>query len=254
MHDRSAHAGAAVAAHQFVDRWSGVPADAAPPQPAACASATLMAMQEMERKRIAGDLHDSIGQAIGALRFGIGAALDGLRRGNVQLAGDMLEKLAIQAQQAIVEVQRIAMDLRPAMLDDIGLVGTLSWFCREFRALHASLALTTDIELDERDIAPALRTNIFRLVQEALNNIVKHAGASEIHLRLLRTGRELHLIVADNGSGFALEQSRRGTSTAAGLGLKNMRERAESSGGRFSLVSVPGMGTRISVVWPLRSE
>lgn len=213
-----------------------------------------MAMQEMERKRIAGDLHDSIGQSLGALRFGIAAARACVRDGQVQAAGDILEKLAQQAQETIVEVQRIAMDLRPPMLDDIGLGGTLSWFCQEFRSIHADPALTTDIRLDERDVSPALRTNIFRLVQEALSNVVKHADASEVHLRLRRVDGELHLIVADNGTGFVPAQSHRGSPSGAGMGLKGMRERAELSGGRFRLVSVPNLGTRLLVAWPLQRQ
>jgi signal transduction histidine kinase len=229
--------------------WSGQPSAGEAPS----LSAMLMTMQETERKRIAGDLHDSIGQSLSALRFGIGAALDGLRKGNIQVAGNILEKLAAQAEATIVEVQRIAMDLRPAMLDDIGLVSTLAWFCREFQTIHPDLALNTDIEVDERDIAPTLRTNIFRLIQEALSNIVKHAGASEILLRLRRTECELHLVVADNGTGSAPERSVRGSAAGTGAGLKGMRERAEISGGRFSLVSVPARGTTICVAWSLHS-
>lgn len=207
--------------------------------------------REMERKRIAADLHDSIGQSLSALRFGIAAALACVHEGKSEVAGNILETLSKQVQETIIEVQRIAMDLRPAMLDDIGLVGTLSWFCREFRSIHTDLALTTDIRIAERDVAPELRAIIFRLLQEALSNVVKHAGATEVHLRLRRAKREVQLIISDNGIGFVPEQRHRGTATAAGMGLKGMRDRAELSGGRFRLVSVPNLGTRIHVAWPL---
>jgi signal transduction histidine kinase len=217
-------------------------------------SAALMTMQEMERKRIATELHDSIGQSLSALGFGVGVALDAARGGDTRLACDMLEKLAPQVKETIAEVRRIAMDLCPATLDDLGIVGTLSWFFREFRAIHPGLSLLTEVDLDERDVATALRTAVFRVVQEAMNNVVKHARATEIHIRLWRGESDILLEVADNGRGFdALEKSRPEMS-APSMGLKGMRDRVEFSGGRFRLESEPGKGTKISASWPLRGD
>jgi signal transduction histidine kinase len=217
-------------------------------------SAALMTMQEMERKRIATELHDSIGQSLSALGFGVGVALDAARGGDTRLACDMLEKLAPQVKETIAEVRRIAMDLCPATLDDLGIVGTLSWFFREFRAIHPGLSLLTEVDLDERDVATALRTTVFRVVQEALNNVVKHARATEIHIRLWRGESDIHLEVADNGRGFnAVEMSRPGMSSPS-MGLKGMRDRVEFSAGRFRLESEPGQGTKVSASWPLRRE
>jgi signal transduction histidine kinase len=217
-------------------------------------SAALMTMQEMERKRIATELHDSIGQSLSALGFGVGVALDAARGGDTRLACDMLEKLAPQVKETIAEVRRIAMDLCPATLDDLGIVGTLSWFFREFRAIHPGLSLLTEVDLDERDVATALRTTVFRVVQEALNNVVKHARATEIHIRLWRGDSDMHLEVADNGRGFNAGDVGRLGAASSSMGLKGMRDRVEFSAGRFRLESEPGQGTKISASWPLRSD
>ncbi len=214
-------------------------------------SAALMSVQERERKRISIDLHDSIGQSLGALSCGIGAALDGVRKGDAETASVMLENLAEQVKTTIGEVRRIAMNMRPAMLDDIGLIATLSWFFREFRSLHPELALTYEIDIEESDIQPAWRSNVFRVVQEAMNNIVKHAGANAIHIHMQRVAREVHLEITDNGAGFAIEDVSRRAVTDSGMGLKGMRDRMESCGCRFCIVSVPGKGTRIFAALPI---
>jgi signal transduction histidine kinase len=215
-------------------------------------AAALMTMQETERKRIATDLHDSIGQSLSALRFGISVALDGVRSGHVDMASEMLGKLSEQVRLAIGEVRRIAMDLRPATLDDLGIVGTLSWFFREFRTIHPNLTLLTNVTLDEIDVAPALRTTIFRVVQEAVNNVVKHAKAKELRVDLGREGAEISLIVEDDGHGFDVADPHSNT-TGSGMGLNGMRDRVEYSGGTFQCDSEPNRGTTIVAKWPLRS-
>ena len=214
-------------------------------------STALLRMQETERKRIATDLHDSIGQSLSALSCVINKGLVGISQGRTQVAGEMLGWAAVQVKAAILEIQRIAMDLRPAILDDIGLIATLTWFFREYRTLHPDLALLSEIGLEEAEVARSLRSHIFRIVQEALNNVIKHAHASEVLVRLWRTKRELHLEVADNGSGFEFRHDELALTDRYALGLSGMRERAEITGGCFRIVSVPGKGTRICVVWPL---
>jgi two-component system NarL family sensor kinase len=163
----------------------------------------------------------------------------------------MLEKLAFQCKEAILEVQRIAMDLRPAMLDDLGLSATLAWFFREFQYLHPNLKLDIDVDIEECAVGPALRTNIFRIIQEALSNIDKHAYASDARISLCRLDREIHLEVIDNGIGFDRAKKIQSSRPSSGMGLKSMRERAEYSGGRFCLISLPDKGSRIFITWPL---
>ena len=214
-------------------------------------SRILMSMQERERTRIASDLHDSIGQSLSALSCGIDAALESARMRHWKLTRSKLEKLAGQVKATLIEVQRIAMNLRPAMLDDIGLVATLAWFVREFGLTQSRPELNADIDIDECDVLPAWRTPIFRVVQEAANNVAKHSGASEMRLRLHRVDSELHLEVSDNGIGFTATKGGRAALAGAGMGLRGMRERAEFSGGRFRLLSTRGKGTTVLVVWPM---
>ena len=210
-------------------------------------SAALMSSQEMERQRIACELHDSIGQALGSVGFGIGGALDLLRGGDTDAAIEMLTRLAAQTRCAIGEVRRIAMDLRPATLDHLGLLGTLSWFFREFRAVHPAIAVATDIDIDASDVPGVLTTVIYRIIQEAFTNVVRHAAASEIRVALARRAGQILLTVEDNGRGIDDGRS----AGQDGLGLRSMRSRVDFSGGSFMLTSNRGGGTRIAAEWPV---
>jgi signal transduction histidine kinase len=205
-------------------------------------SAALLSAQEMERKRIASELHDSIGQALNTLAFGVAVALGMVRSDDPHSAEEMLLRLSAQAKQAVGEVRRIAMDLRPATLDDLGIVGTLSWFFREFRSVHPDLEVNVDIDVSEADVSPSLVTAIYRVVQEACSNVVRHAGASEVRVALNRFRDSLELRIEDNGRGIEGRERQ-------GMGLRNMRDRVQFSGGSFRLESEVGKGTSIVAAW-----
>jgi signal transduction histidine kinase len=205
-------------------------------------SAALLSSQEMERKRIACELHDSIGQALNSIAFSSDIALDMVRSEDLRNAEEMLLRLSAQAKQAVGEVRRIAMDLRPATLDDLGIVGTLSWFFREFRSIHPELEVIVDIDVSETDVSTNLVTAIYRVVQEACSNVVRHAGASVLRVALHRVRDSLHLRIEDNGRG--IEGSER-----QGMGLRSMRDRVQFSGGSFRLESGVGKGTSIAAAW-----
>jgi signal transduction histidine kinase len=205
-------------------------------------SAALLSSQEMERKRIACELHDSIGQALNSLAFGSGVALAMVRSADLHNAEEMLLRLSAQAKQAVGEVRRIAMDLRPATLDDLGIVGTLSWFLREFRSIHPDLKVIVDIDVSESEVSTSLVTAIYRVVQEACSNVVRHAGASEIRVALNRLRDSLQLRIEDNGRGMAGCERQ-------GMGLRSMRDRVQFSGGSFRLESGVGKGTSIVAAW-----
>jgi PAS domain S-box-containing protein len=209
-------------------------------------SAQLVAAQELERQRIARELHDSVGQALGGMKFGLesceaqlGAGKD-VTRTLRQLAGSM--------QGVIDEVRRISMNLRPSTLDDLGILPTLGWFMREFSAIYGQIELNTLVDVEEEEIAAPLKTAIYRIVQEAFNNVVTHSGARRVSLVLRRRERKLELQVQDDGAGFDATPRGKGRS---GLGLATMRERAEVTGGRFSLRSAAGTGSTVAVSWPL---
>ena len=215
-------------------------------------SAALTEAQERERRRIAGELHDSIGQSLGAVATAVGVVSDMVRRQDCAGAEQMLAGIGGQVRQTIEEVRRIAMDLRPASLDDLGLIGTLSWFFREFAQIWPSLAVQPHIAVEELDIPAALRAPLFRVIQESLHNTVKHAGADAIRIELCRDQPDLVLRVSDNGRGFAVDGNI--DSRPGGLGLTVMRNRVEMTGGCFHLSSEPGRGTTVTACWPLFAE
>lgn len=210
-------------------------------------SAQLMSAQEAERQRIAKELHDGIGQALGVIKLGIEQARGGLQLQDEAALRDSLGGLVRKVQEAMAEVRRIAMDLRPSSLDDLGLIATLSWFFRELQAVHPDLRLLKDVRVGEADIPPALKTTIFRIVQEAVSNVFKHAASAELRFSIGLDAGGLRVAVEDRGRGFQA-----GLPPASpGLGLASMRERAELSGGTLTIRSAPGAGTRVEASWPL---
>jgi len=210
-------------------------------------SEKLLLAQEAERKRIALELHDGIGQSLSAIKFGVESALQACGEKTPQQNGKYLQSVVDKLRDAINEVRSISMGLRPSMLDDLGLVATLGWFCREFESLYPTIRIEKRVELEEFEIPDVLKIVVFRIVQEALNNIGKHAGASAVSIALARTGGTLKLRIEDDGRGISSEAFR----VAKGLGLSSMKERAKLSFGHLTVDSGHDTGTVVQVVWPL---
>ncbi|MGZ6220967.1 MAG: PAS domain-containing sensor histidine kinase, partial [Syntrophales bacterium] len=208
-------------------------------------SSQLLLVQENERKRIAIELHDSIGQMLTAIKFKIESILQEKNKKK------SLETLIPLVRESIEEVRRIQMDLRPSTLDDLGVLATLEWFCREYQKIYFHIRIKKEIGLTESEISIPLKTVIYRLTQEALNNIAKHSKADLIHLSLQTMEDRVELTIKDNGIGFRLEEILSSEKPKKGLGLNSMRERAELSGGTFAIETTPGAGTLIRANWPL---
>lgn len=213
-------------------------------------SAQSMAAQELERQRIARELHDGVGQALSGVKFTLEGCGALLAEGAAYEVAHTLGGLSARIQAVIDEVRRVSMDLRPSTLDDLGILPTLGWFTREFRAIYGQIKVDTLVEAREEEIAAPMKTAIYRIVQEAFNNVVAHSGARHVALALRRRGGELELQVQDDGVGFDSSAPRAGR-RRGGLGLQSMRERAEVTGGRFALRSEKGRGTAITVAWPI---
>jgi PAS domain S-box-containing protein len=213
-------------------------------------SAQLIAAQEAERKRIARELHDSIGQTLSALKFQLENASAQLDRGTTGAAAELIGQLVPKVQSAVEEVRRISMDLRPSMLDDLGVLPTIAWFCREFQGVFGNLKVETALGVREEEVPQNLKTVIYRIMQEALCNSARHARASGVRIALERRGAALELSVRDNGVGFEPENCVPHAGDRCGMGLSTMRERAETSGGSFRLESRVGAGTLVRVAWP----
>lgn len=212
-------------------------------------SSQLLDVQERERKRISRELHDSTGQSLAALKFGVEGALEKVRHGTSQEGEESLETLIPIVQQTIEEVRRIHTELRPSLLDDLGLIATISWFCREFEKLYLGIRIEKEIDVEEKDIPESLKIVIFRILQEAMNNIGKHSKANLVHIALKRTDGRIDMVVEDDGQGFDVEEAKSGKVASRGLGLTSMRERAELSGGVFSIESNKGAGSKVRASW-----
>jgi signal transduction histidine kinase len=205
-------------------------------------------MREDERRRIARELHDELGQLLTGIKLDFSASVRRMRE--LTLPGDVTDKLQSAIGQidiAIAMVRRIASDLRPAALDHRDLGGAI-----EDEARRVSARSGLQIRVSNRvtiDLEPDLATAAFRIFQEALTNAVRHARATRVYARITTTAERLLMLVRDDGIGMA--GSSPGTETS--LGLLGMRERARSVGGKLRLRSRPGRGTLVSFRLPLHS-
>ena len=212
-------------------------------------STQLLSAEEKERKRIAGDIHDSIGQALSAIKFSVENSLSSLTEESNQAARDALNSIVPLTQQTIEEVRRIVMDLRPSILDDLGLHATISWFCREFESIYTDISIEQALNFEESDISAPLKTVIYRILQEAFNNAAKYSRTESILLHIEETTDNLELLIEDKGIGFDVNEVELRSINQRGVGLASMRERALLSGGTFDIKSSPREGTRVYASW-----
>jgi PAS domain S-box-containing protein len=209
-------------------------------------SSQLLTIQETERKRVARELHDGINQTLSAIKFSLETKLEGMD-GDKAPDGISLERIVSLVQGGIEEARRIQMDLRPPMLDDLGIVATLRWFTREFHTVYKHIHVEMEADLNESDVSDTIKVALFRIVQEAMYNVSRHSRADSVRLSLKRVDDKIELMIEDNGIGFDMENSRKG------VGITSMRERAELSLGTFLICSAPNQGTSIMARWVVRS-
>jgi len=205
----------------------------------------LMKVEEKERKRIARELHDSIGQYLTAIKFNAENILTRLIQNDQETVIETLQAGIPLIQRTIEEVRRIMMDLRPTILDDLGIIATISWFCREFQAVYRTITVEQQILLDECHVPEPLKIILYRIMQEAMNNAAKYSRAIRIRVRLEQAKGDIKFTIIDNGIGFNAGRKHKG------LGLISMRERIEGSGGRMVFRTKAGQGTMIQASWPV---
>ncbi|MFO1499267.1 MAG: histidine kinase [Verrucomicrobiota bacterium] len=214
-------------------------------------SQRLIESQEAERQRIAADLHDSLGQKLLVIKndaqFGL------LTRHTADALSEQLRRVSDTASECLEEIRHIALNLRPYQLDQMGLT-------RAIRSLVGQMERAglkwERVEMDDVDglIRPALEINLYRVVQEACSNILRHAAASGATLRMERCGPELHLAIGDNGRGFDPRAAETPGAPPGGFGLTGMRERVAILGGQLEVRSVPGQGTTLFIQLPIQSD
>lgn len=213
-------------------------------------SRRLLEIQELERSRIARELHDQIGQALTAVKLNLEAALHA--PATPLSHGDMSESLAA-IDHAIEQVRTLSFELRPALLDDLGLAVAVGSYAKR-QVAKAGLELRLDIDRIDTPIRKEVETACFRILQEALTNVVRHAQATRVHVALHEASGILVLTISDNGIGFAAETAGPGRSPHGRLGLLGMRERAQNVGGTFQVVTTPEKGTTVRARLPLRAS
>ena len=206
--------------------------------------------QEDERRRIARELHDETGQSLNAMVFGLKAAETALAANPAQ-AREVVARLKSAAGDTVRELQAIIYDLRPSLLDDLGLTPAMRWYA-ETHLESMGVRIVWNTNGLERRLPPEVETALFRIAQETITNIAKYASASEVHIGLAFDGNHAVLEIADNGIGFNIEELlAHPPENGRGLGLLGMRERAELLHGKFEVASASGAGTRIRVQLPI---
>ncbi|MFJ7587548.1 sensor histidine kinase [Streptomyces sp. NPDC097617] len=207
----------------------------------ATSSARVLLAQEAERRRMAQELHDEVGQSMTAVLLVLGraaSAADEPLREELQQAREV-------TRDSLDEVRRLVRRLRPGVLDDLGLLSALSSLTQDF-ATHSGLSIVRRFDKDLPDLEREIELVLYRVAQESLTNVVRHADARRIEVSLLRDGETVVLEVADDGRGIAAVHE--------GAGIRGMRERALLAGAALHVTSTPGAGTRIRLATPLARE
>lgn len=204
--------------------------------------------QEEERRRIARDLHDEIGQKLTLVKMN----LQGLQRdGSRDATGGQVDESLKLTDQALQKVRDVSLDLRPSMLDDLGLVSALRWYA-DRHAQRSGVALSFNAgDVEQRRIPRDVATSCFRIAQEVLTNVARHAGAHNVWIDLAAPGPELRCTIRDDGTGFDVAHARQCALRGKSLGVLSMQERAELVGGGVDIVSAPGDGTEVRTRFPL---
>jgi two-component system NarL family sensor kinase len=209
----------------------------------------LMMGQQKERQRLAAELHDGLGQALTLVKLMTEDALMRIRRGQVDDAVQLLDATVFRVRETIGDVRQICGELRPLMLDKLGLPAALGSLCRRVEHGTEAIAVSFDCDVADRDVPEHLKADMFRVAQEALNNAVKHAEATEISLSLRSDAGGLLLTIQDNGIGYENHPFATENAYTTGLGLIGMQHRVEMHGGAFSIESSAATGTRICATW-----
>jgi len=212
-------------------------------------SRKILDAQENERKLVAQEIHDSISGSLAAVKMFLEEKLHKME-GDSQGDTKYLEKIISMIGDTIQETRRISARLRPSMLDDVGLFPTIEWFCQEFEKYYPKIQVVRRLEIEEDDIAEQQKVVIYRVLQEAMNNVAKHSEADRVHIYLVKSGNRLKLSVADSGCGFDFESIRADHDPLSGYGLSNMQDRAEICDGKLEIRSKPEAGTTIELMLP----
>lgn len=204
--------------------------------------------QEQERARVARELHDGLGQQLTTLLVGLRGIQEA---GTVEKAGARAREMREVAAQAHGEVRRLARGLRPLALEELGFASAVERLCADFQRTHGiEVALHCDAA-SVRRLAHDAEAALYRIAQEALSNVARHAGASRIDVTVTQDGTSTRLVLRDDGRGLPNEGMDGVLDRASGFGLGSIRERARMLGGEAAVYSSPGHGTTVDVLVPM---
>ncbi|MFO0875876.1 MAG: PAS domain S-box protein [Gemmataceae bacterium] len=209
----------------------------------------ILSAQEEERRRLSRELHDGIGQSLLSLRVGLQSLHKQICEGQLR---DRVHQLSEATATTIEEVRNMSQGLRPSVLDDLGLAASLERLTDSFTRQYGITIDLLTMDLVTTRYSQEIETALYRIIQEALTNVVRHARANLVSVILEHPGAELGIIIEDDGVGFDLEAMRHGQDPNKHLGLSGMRERADLLGGTMTIESSPGQGTTIRVRLPLK--
>lgn len=208
-------------------------------------AAQVLTAQEEERRRIARELHDEASQALTSVLIGLDRALQEMPP-HLEEPREQVVSLKRITENTLEEIRGLIYDLRPTLLDDLGLAPALRWYSQNYSEKTGIKVSLLVKDLEER-LPPPVETALYRIVQEALTNAVKHAQAREVVVRLGRADAGVTLAIQDDGEGFDVEQMKSSGNGPRGLGLFGIGERVALLGGDFEIDSAPGHGTRLTV-------
>jgi signal transduction histidine kinase len=212
-------------------------------------SRKIIDSQENERKRVAKELHDSVGSNLAAIKLALEEKLESMKTGTRD-GFYSLENIIANIKDTILEVRRISNHLMPSVLEDLGLVEAIRWFCREQGQYHQNIRIAHRIEIEEDRLPEPIKITIFRVIQESMSNALRHGQPDVIELVLTNASHRIELCVTDNGCGFDPKDISSNPDTLNGLGLKGMKDRAEACNGNFEIFSEIGKGTQVNLSLP----
>ena len=210
----------------------------------------IVEFQEEERGRVSRELHDGISQILVSVKYSVELAIDKINKGSDDAITPM-EKAAKGLQDTIGEVRRISRDLRPRVLDDIGLSAALDGMSYEFGE-RTGIDVTFIKHKFTKQLEPDIKTTLFRVAQEALTNIERHSGASRVKIELVKSVDGIRMLISDDGVGFDVLRMEGRKNAFQGIGLRNMQERLEFHGGEVNVWSSPDKGTVVEARLPIR--
>jgi PAS domain S-box-containing protein len=209
-------------------------------------SKRLIEVQELERRKLARELHDEVGQILTAIKINLQTAK---KVAELKTTPHLDESVEL-VDDVLTRVRNLSLDLRPSMLDDLGLVPALRWYVDK-QSRRTGLQVNISAEVAGKRFSPEIEITCYRILQEAVNNVIKHAEANKLNVELWNTEGELHLRIVDNGAGFNVYSAMRRALNGESTGILGMQERVELVGGKLRLNSKKGAGTDIHAIFPV---